>query len=422
MPAASHRAPQTGAKIMKVTVSIPHVVWRNGRPRFSPGPKIRRLGFAGSDLKNDDGSWMDLNAAAAWARAKQVEIDQARHKRRGASHERQGSKQRGGPIYTIEDLFEDYFRSPRLAGKTVEDGKRRQRPLSPATIRDYRGKKNALRKYDPDLWGSAVAALDQPILVGLYEELWRDKGLSMARGMIAVLSAAITWGMRRGKVRLAANPARDLGMEMPAPRVRAGEPDEMRALVAAADAIGRPEIGDAVMLALWTGQRQNDRLALAHGGEDDAGRRVFRQSKTGAIVAIPKAPELEARLAAAMLRRQAVGNVVKLDPHVVLDEQVRRPFKPDHYRHVFADVRAAAILTCPSLADFQERDLRDTAVTWLARAGCTIPEICSITGHSLASATTILKHYLADHPELADSAIAKMIAWYGTKGGTEQAG
>jgi integrase len=66
----------------------------------------------------------------------------------------------------------------------------------------------------------------------------------------------------------------------------------------------------------------------------------------------------------------------------------------------------------PSLADARDQDLRDTAVTWLARAGCTMPEIAQITGHSLQSIQQTLKHYLASHPEIADHAIAKLVAWY----------
>ncbi len=40
-------------------------------------------------------------------------------------------------------------------------------------------------------------------------------------------------------------------------------------------------------------------------------------------------------------------------------------------------------------------NLRGTAVVALALAGCTVPEIASITGHSLADAEALLtKHYL----------------------------
>ena len=50
-------------------------------------------------------------------------------------------------------------------------------------------------------------------------------------------------------------------------------------------------------------------------------------------------------------------------------------------------------------------DLRDTAVTLLAEAGCEVPQIASITGHTLQSATRILEKYLAMTPALSKAAI-----------------
>ncbi len=82
------------------------------------------------------------------------------------------------------------------------------------------------------------------------------------------------------------NPARALGMQSPEIVVRFGEREEIAALVAAADAMGRPEIGDMVILGVWTGQRQGDRLAMVeHSAELVRGRRMLKQRKTGAIVA-----------------------------------------------------------------------------------------------------------------------------------------
>jgi hypothetical protein len=54
-------------------------------------------------------------------------------------------------------------------------------------------------------------------------------------------------------------------------------------------------------------------------------------------------------------------------------------------------------------------DLRGTAVTRLALAGCTEAEICTITGHTLGQVRSILdQHYLHRHPELGDNAIRKL--------------
>jgi outer membrane murein-binding lipoprotein Lpp len=82
----------------------------------------------------------------------------------------------------------------------------------------------------------------------------------------------------------------------------------------------------------------------------------------------------------------------------------------DHtYHREFADIRSAAVAgiadkdlaPCPSLAGKHDQDLRDTAVTWLARAGATLLEITAITGHNLASIHNIMKHYLAITPDSA---------------------
>jgi SAM-dependent methyltransferase len=53
-------------------------------------------------------------------------------------------------------------------------------------------------------------------------------------------------------------------------------------------------------------------------------------------------------------------------------------------------------------------DLRGTAVTMLATAGCTTPEIAAIIGHSLVHVTSILDKYLSRTPELAEAAIGKL--------------
>jgi integrase len=415
--------------LAKLKINITHVKWRGGRPRFEPGPKVRALGFKGEDLRyGPSGAWFDPSEALAWSQAKEREIEARRAdaKKAAAAGKRLKRLRAPGPSRTflsVEELFEVYFDSSRLKGKEVEDGRRKQKPLAPATAKDYKNKADTLGKFDPQIYTAPVNSLTKPIVYDLYERIWSKHGLAMARGSIAVLSAAISWGLKRGRVipdhRFPGNPCTGLAMETPEPRLRALTPDEVRHLVSTADALERPEIGDAIIMGVWTGQRQKDRLALMDGGLFD-GRRLFRQSKTKAIVEIRQAPELEQRLARAKERR---ADWKVLPAHILVDEKMREPFKGDHYRHLFEKVRTAAvagiddkIAPMPSLADARDQDLRDTAVTWLARAGCTHMEIAQITGHSMQSIQTILKHYLAHHREIADNAIAKLVAWYDGQG------
>jgi hypothetical protein len=44
----------------------------------------------------------------------------------------------------------------------------------------------------------------------------------------------------------------------------------------------------------------------------------------------------------------------------------------------------------------------------LAEAGCTVPEIAAVTGHSLKHVTHILEVYLSRTRALADAAIVKL--------------
>jgi integrase len=54
-------------------------------------------------------------------------------------------------------------------------------------------------------------------------------------------------------------------------------------------------------------------------------------------------------------------------------------------------------------------DLRGTAVTRLAIVGATVPEIATITGHSLRDVNAILdSNYLNCDPALGESAIRKL--------------
>ena len=58
--------------------------------------------------------------------------------------------------------------------------------------------------------------------------------------------------------------------------------------------------------------------------------------------------------------------------------------------------------------DLHFHDLRGRAVTMLAEAGCTVPEIAAVTGHSLKHVTHILEVYLSRTRHLADAAIVKL--------------
>ncbi|ATN34773.1 hypothetical protein ACO34A_13280 [Rhizobium sp. ACO-34A] len=381
---------------------IRYVAWRRGRPRFEPSPTLRRKGYQGHDLKTEAGAWMNEAETRAWsaAFARKIEEDARQEKRRRGRPKAPSGLPFARKSVSVGDILEDWLNlhhNPALADRR------------PNTVRFYRQQLNVIEKRAPDIWNAAAEALDQTICIGLYDKLRRDAGLHTAVGALRILGIGLQWGMVRGRLpTMLVNPAHKLNMKTPDPRVRFATRAEIPHLVATADRIGRPEMGDMITLAVWSGQRQADRLAFSYSSRRN-GRINFRQEKTRAMVSIIEAPELKQRLEASMERRKEAG---VLSPYVILDERRWLPLQADYYRHLFEDLRRAASVEMKSLADLHDQDFRDTAVTWLAMAGCTIPEICSITGHSFVTANTIMKHYLALNEELADSAMAKMVAWF----------
>jgi len=149
-----------------------------------------------------------------------------------------------------------------------------------------------------------------------------------------------------------------------------------------------PEMKLALLLALYTGQRQGDLLRLPWSAYDGAAI-TLRQSKGGQTVRVPCTRKLRAALDAAPRRAP-----------IILTTKTGRAFRKRYFARLWEETCKAAGIT-----DLHFHDLRGTTVTALAQAGCTVPEIAAITGHTLRSAQAILDKYLARTSQLGDNAI-----------------
>jgi integrase len=152
----------------------------------------------------------------------------------------------------------------------------------------------------------------------------------------------------------------------------------------------------ALVLALETGQRQGDLLTLPWSAyqADEEGRLWIRlrQGKGGRLVNVP----VTRRLRAILDNTKRVATVILTDGRGL-------PWPEKRFRKYWlATCRKAGI------SGLHFHDLRGTAVTRLAEAGCTNAEIASITGHSLRSVSAILDKYLARTDKIALAAIAKL--------------
>jgi integrase len=149
----------------------------------------------------------------------------------------------------------------------------------------------------------------------------------------------------------------------------------------------------AYLLAAWTGQRKGDLLRLTWTAYD--GQRIrLRQSKRGKRVVIPVSGNLKAALDAAYKDKQAV---------TILSTTRGTPWTSDGFDTEWRKVKVKAKITGLTF-----HDLRGTAVTRLALAGCSEPEIATFTGHSFRDVAAILDaHNLSRDPKLAEAALIK---------------
>lgn len=163
-------------------------------------------------------------------------------------------------------------------------------------------------------------------------------------------------------------------------------------------AVCSPAVRIVVMMALWTGARQGDILRMPWSAYDGRFLR-FRQGKTGRRVTVPVSSELA-----------SVMDTMPRHGTIILTSSDKRPWTGDGFRASFRKAMARAKI------DKHFHDLRGTAVTRLALLQCTVPEIASFTGHSLADVESILdKHYLGERHKLAEAVLVKLET--GTKTG-----
>jgi integrase len=145
----------------------------------------------------------------------------------------------------------------------------------------------------------------------------------------------------------------------------------------------------AFMLLCYTAQRPSDVLKMTRAHYASGLIRV-RQKKTDALLDVPAHPDLQAHLDAL-----PKGSLM-------LVAHRARKVSYTAFHVAFASV-CRAIGT-----DAQARDLRRTAMVNMALAGATVPQIASVSGHSIERTQQIIDTYIPRNVDLARLAVAKM--------------
>jgi hypothetical protein len=187
-------------------------------------------------------------------------------------------------------------------------------------------------------------------------------------------------------------------------------PDEaIEAFCATALKKGRRSMALAVRMGADFGQREGDILRMNRNQRRENVMRIRPQKtrrRTNRVIEVPVLPELT----------QMLDETPKEATVYVISEETGAPYKPDNFRHLFAEIRAEAGIDQIALEHGIEggllfMDLRRTAIVHLARAGSSVPEIAAVTGHSIARTAAILEIYLPRDSVMAASAIAKLDVW-----------
>jgi integrase len=258
--------------------------------------------------------------------------------------------------------------------------------LSPSTRRAY---STYLREVEIEFGDMPFRAIENPKARGEFKQ-WRDRMAATPRKAdYAWTTLARVLSVAKDRGRISSNPCERGGRLYAADRADKiwTEADVARLL-----AVASPEMELALMLALWTGQRQGDLLALPWSAYDGSHIRL-RQSKTGAAVMVRVGQPL----------KNLLDQTPKRSPSVMTNRS-GVPWTSDGFR---ASWRKLCIKA--KIEGLTFHDLRGSAVTRLALAGASPQEIAGVTGHSLSDVASILdRHYLGDRVALAENAIRRL--------------
>jgi integrase len=366
-------------------IKIPYLVPKPSGYYWQPTPAIKALGFRNQPLGTDpvkaaqEAQNWNLKVAAAKA-AKLA-------KQAGATADTVVV------IGTYADLV-DVYRGNEERGLKPS---REWRNLKPSSRQNYTVYINRIL----GMWGDMPVADTTPEAVEAVRDSLEDQPRT-ANGLLSVLRAMLNVAAARpSRFGLTYNPAAKVPLygqkDGVVPRQVFWEDKQETAFLKAARKLDW-EMYVAYHLLVYTGQRPGD-VQMMTVADYDGEKISLCQSKTAVRLWIPVHSDLKAVLDEHLAMRRAEGRI----GGTILQRASGKAFTYDSF-----DRRWKAVIEAAGLKDLQRRDLRRTAVIRLAEAGCTVPEIAAITGHSIKSVEDILRTYLVRTYPQAQAAIRKL--------------
>ena len=278
---------------------------------------------------------------------------------------------------TLSKILDLYLDSQAFAG------------LAPRSAKDY---KAIVKKIEAKFGDFPLAALGDRRARAEFMT-WRDELAKTSRRgadyAFAIFARALSWGVDFGHCD--ENPLKKHGNVWKGNRNDHTWEAEQEAKMLAE--LSSP-IALAMLIALWTAQRQGDILRMTWKAYDGELIKV-RQGKTGKTVWIPVARPLKTLLDATPRRG------------LYIVEHDGAPYTGDGFRAIWGRAMTRAKL---DEAGLTFHDLRGTFATRAYEAGATDAEVAAVTGHGAdgQSHATLRRHYLSLNLALARECIRKL--------------
>jgi integrase len=223
---------------------------------------------------------------------------------------------------------------------------------------------------------------------------------------IAALSAALTFAVKERRL-IDRNSVGDISRKKESRgRTRFLSDDERAALLAACEKAEWAPLHALVLMAITTGARRGELIALRWADVDlKTGRALVGDSKNGEQRTLPLAGKALEALRKLKLNNSARSEFVFPSPTVVLDPATNKPQLDAPY--AYFDAHWYALLDASGITNFHFHDLRHTTASMLAAQGCSLLEIADVLGHKTLAMVKRYSHLVVDHKA---GVIERMIA------------
>lgn len=213
---------------------------------------------------------------------------------------------------------------------------------------------------------------------------------------LSVMRSMWNWGKAAGFISMERNWPTKLLLPEPAGRIRFLNPDELAALLGAAEP--DPLLRAAILVSLATGLRQGELLKLKWSDVN------FARSSVTTYVTKNKTPRQVHIGSEGLAALQTLRDAKVVSPVSVFIIENGKPLKKSALQSRWRKIRAAA-----ALADFHWHDLRHTCASILAQNGATLLEIGSVLGHKSPSMTMRYAHLIQGAPVKGHAALDAML-------------